>query len=152
MTTTTASPSSSPGAAFSHVLSAAVDFAARKANQATEGWTEKLNDIASGGGPESDDGSGGGLVDDVLEEGAEGQDAKTQAGLKGARAALQGKNPVWAAIKGAWAGGSVGVKAAIVTAIVSLVLLAALSPVLLLVFLLSLLIVAAVTKLRSSQS
>ena len=151
MTTTTASPSSSPGAAFSQVLSAAVDFAVSKATQATEGWTEKLNHIASGGGPESDDGSGGGLVDDMLEKGADGEDAKTQAGLKGAQAAMQGKNPVWAAIKGAWAGGSVAVKAALVTAIVSLVLLAVLSPVLLLVFLLSLLIVAAVVKLRSSR-
>ena len=66
-------------------------------------------------------------------------------------AGLQGKNPVWAAIKGAWSGGSSQVRAAIVAAVVAMVLLLLLSPVLLLVFLLGLLIIAAVSKARSAQ-
>jgi hypothetical protein len=82
---------------------------------------------------------------------ASGGGARQQAGIKGVQAGLQGKNPVWAAIKGAWTGGSEMVKAAIVAAVVATVLLLLLSPVLLLVFLLSLLVVAAVEKVRSAE-
>lgn len=118
---TTARPATtSPGAAFSNVVNAAIELAAAKASQKAADWT-------GGGG------------------------AKQQAGIKSAQAGLQGKNPVWAAIKGAWSGGTSMVKAAIVAALVALVLLLLLSPVLLLVFLLSLLVIAAVAKARSSR-
>jgi len=110
----------SPGAAFSNVVNAAIELAAAKVSQKAADWT-------GGGG------------------------AKQQAGVKSAQAGLQGKNPVWAAIKGAWSGGTSMVKAAIVAALVALVLLLLLSPVLLLVFLLSLLVIAAVAKARSSK-
>lgn len=123
--TEAASPTTSPGAAFSTILSTGVGLAAAT----VEDWTDRLNAVATR------DGSG----------------AKRQAGARGVQAALQGKNPVWAAIKGAWAGGSTTVKAVIVSAVVALVLLLVLSPVLLLVVLLTGLIVAAVHKTRSAK-
>ncbi len=117
----------SPGAAFTHVMTSAVEFAAAKVSQKANGWTSGLDAAAQGGG------------------------AKQRAGAKGVRAGLEGKNPVWAAIKGAWSGGSSMVRAAIVAAVAALVLLLVLSPVLLLVFLLGLLLIAAATKARSAK-
>ena len=140
----------SPGAAFTHVMKSALEFASAKVSQKTEGWTGKLNDVAAGGVKEAAD-AGGELASEGLDAAAEGGNAKQQAGAKGVQAGLQGKNPVWAAIKGAWSGGSAKVKAAIITSVVALVLLLLLSPVLLLVFLLGLLIIAAVSKARSAK-
>lgn len=111
---TTRAASTSPGAAFSNLVSTALDYTA-----------VKVSHLASGGG------------------------AKQRATARGVQAGLQGRNPVWAAVKGAWSGGTATVKAAVVTALVALLLLALLSPVLLLVFLLSALIVVAVAKARS---
>ena len=117
----------SPGAAFTRVVSTAVEYAVAKASRTADAWTQKLT------------------------AGADEAGAPQRAGLRGAQAALQGKNPVWAAVKGAWSGGTAAVKAAIVAALVALLLLAVLSPVLLLVFLLSLLVVAAVAKVRQAR-
>lgn len=128
MTTTTEQPTtSSPGAAFAHVMTSALDFAAAKVSHQVDGWSDRLNDAAESGG------------------------AKQQAGASGAQAGLQGKNPVWAAIKGAWSGGSAKVRAAIVAAVVAVVLMLVLSPVLLLLFLLGLLVIAATAKARSAK-
>ena len=139
----------SPASAFTSVLDAAIGGAAAKLEQHVGGWADKLNGVASGG-----DSSGGlaGLADEGLDELAEGGGAKRKAGAEGVRAGLHGENPVWAAIKGAWQGGSSAVRAAIVTAAVSAGLLLLLSPVLLLVFLLSLLIIAAVHRARAAAS
>jgi hypothetical protein len=142
--------STSPGAAFTHVMTSAVEFAAAKVSQKAGGWTDRLNDVAAGGVKDASD-AGGALATEGLDAAAEGGGAKQQASAKGVRAGLQGKNPVWAAIKGAWSGGSSTVRAAIVAAVVALVLLLVLSPVLLLVFLLALLIIAAATKARSAK-
>ena len=131
---------SSPGAAFSSVMSSAVDVVAAKVDD----WTHTLNGVAAGAGDPS------ARVDDVADELAEGGNAQRQAGVRGVQAGLLGKNPVWAAIKGAWTGGSTAVKVAVVAAAVGLVLLLLLSPVLLLVFLVSLLIVAVVHRARSA--
>lgn len=120
-------PPTSPAAAFTQVVSTAVEFATAKASAMAEDWTGRLTEVA------------------------DGQGAMQQAGAGAAQASLRGKNPVWAAIKGLWAGGSTTVKAAIVAALVALVLLLLLSPVLLLVFLLSLLVVVAVAKVRSTK-
>jgi len=151
MTTTTEEQArTSPGAAFTHVMSSAVEFAAAKVSNKAGGWTDRLNDVAAGGVKDASD-AGGELAAEGLDAAAESGGAKQQAGAKGVRAGLQGKNPVWAAIKGAWSGGSSQVRAAIVTAVVSMVLLLLLSPVLLLVFLLALLIIAAVAKARSAK-
>lgn len=131
---------SSPGGAFGAVMTSAVDVVAAKVDD----WTHKLNGVAAGAGGAT------ARVDDVADDLAEGGNAQRQAGVRGVQAGLLGKNPVWAAIKGAWTGGGTAVKAAVVAAGVSLVLLLLLSPVLLLVFLVSLLIVLAVHKARST--
>lgn len=136
----------SPAAAFTSVLNAAVGTAATRLNQRVSGWTDKLDGIASG----SSDGIGQ-AADEGLDDLAEGGGAKQGAAAQGAKATLHGKNPFWAAVKGAWEGGKPVVKAAIVAAFVSTILLLVLSPVLLLVFLLSWLIIVAVHKARSAQ-
>ena len=141
---------SSPGAAFTHVMSSALDFATAKVSRKTDDWTDRLNNVAAGGVKDASD-TGGELAAEGLDAAAESGGAKQQAGAKGVRAGLQGKNPVWAAIKGAWTGGSSQVKASIVAAVVGLVLLLLVSPVLLIVFLLALLIIAAVAKARSAK-
>jgi len=129
MTTTTAATRSSqtPAGAFAHVLDAVVGNAATAAERKIGDWTDKLNGIAESGG------------------------AKQAAGAAGISAELRGKNPAWAAIKGAWRGGSPAVRAAIVTAIVAMVPLFLISPVLLLVYLLSWLVIAAVMRVQSSR-
>lgn len=151
MTTATAEQTTtSPGAAFTHVMSSALEFAAAKVSRKTDDWTDRLNNVAAGGVEDASD-AGGELAAEGLDAAAESGGAKQQAGAKGVRAGLQGKNPVWAAIKGAWSGGSSQVRAAIVAAVVGMVLLLLVSPVLLLVFLLALLVIAAVAKARSAR-
>lgn len=122
----------SPAGAFTSVLNAAVGTAAAKVEQKVDSWAERLNGFATGD--------------------AEGGGAMQRAGVEGVRAGLRGKNPVWAAIKGAWQAGTPVVRAAIVAAVASVILLLLLSPVLLLVFLLSLLIIAAVQRLRARST
>src|SRR4051794_35831790 len=92
-----------PAGAFTSVLNATVGSAAAKLEQQIGGWTDKLNGLASGGGS-----AGGlaGVADSGLDELADGGGAKQTAGAKGVKAALHGRNPVWAAIKGAWQGGT----------------------------------------------
>jgi len=151
MTTTTREPTTtSPGAAFTHVMSSALEFAAAKVSRKTDDWTDRLSNVAAGGVKDASD-AGGEVAAEGLDAAAESGGAKQQAGAKGVRAGLQGKNPVWAAIKGAWSGGSSQVRAAIVAAVVAMVLLLLLSPVLLLVFLLGLLIIEAVARARPAK-
>jgi hypothetical protein len=121
----TSTPSSSPGEAFTRVVTTTVEYGLARLSRAADGFSRKLT-----GGKDG---------------------AARRAGIYGAEAALEGRNPVWAAIKGAWTGSTATVKAAIVAALVALLLLAVLSPVLLLVFLLSLLVVAAVAQVRRSK-
>jgi hypothetical protein len=113
------------GGAFGSTLTAAV----QSASDTVDRWSSKLEGVAGGSG------SGG---------------ARQEAGVRAAKAGLQGKNPVWAAIKGAWAGGGTMTRAAVVTAGVTLLLALVLSPVLVLVFLLSALVIAAVEQVRSA--
>lgn len=134
-------PSSSAGGAFSSVLTTAIGVAAAKVDD----WSTKLEGVAAGGTGGASD-----TVDDVADDLADGGGARQQAGVRGVQAGLHGKNPVSAAIKGAWTGGGTQVRAAVVTAGVALLLLLVLSPVLLLVFLLSALVIAAVTAARSA--
>ena len=126
----------SPAGAFTSVLNAAVGSAAAKLEQEVGGWADKL----------------GGVADEGLDELAEGGGAKKKAGAEGVKAGLHGKNPILAAIKGAWQAGTSVVRAAIVAAVASAILLLLLSPVLLLVFLLSLLIIAAVHRVRAAKA
>ena len=126
------------GSSFGAVLNNAVGGAAAKLSGTVDDWTDRLNDVASG--------SRHGLADATGAAGAKGQ-----AVAAGATAAVTGKNPLWAALNGAWSGASTGVKATIVAALVAAVLLLVLSPVLLLVLLVSILIVVAVAKARSAK-
>lgn len=136
-----------PASAFTSVLNAAVGSAAAALEQKAVAWTDKLDRIAGGGGS-----SGGlaALADSGLDELAEGGGAKEKAGTEAVKAGLHGRNPAWAAIKGAWQAGTPAVRAAIVAAVASATLLMLLSPVLLVVFLLSLLIIAAVQRARAA--
>ena len=127
------------GTAFSGVLTAAIGVVATKVDD----WSTRLEGLAAGTGGAS------GTVDDLADDLAEGGGARQQAGVRGVQAGLEGKNPVWAAIKGAWTGGGTAVRAAVVAAAVALLLLALLSPVVVLVFLLSALVLAAVARARS---
>jgi hypothetical protein len=138
----------SAAGAFAAVLNAAVGGAAAKLEQKVGGWADKLD-----GGAAGDESSGGlsAMADQGIDELAEGGGAKQKAGAEGVKAGLHGKNPVWAAIKGAWQAGTPVVRAAIVAALTSAILLLLLSPVLLLVFLLSLLIIAAVHRARAAK-
>ena len=129
------------GAAFSDVLTTAIGAATAK----VDAWSSRLEAVVSGKGDAS------GVVDEVADDVAAGGGARQQAGVRGVQAGLTGRNPVWAAIKGAWAGGDTMVRAAVVAAGVGLLLLLVLSPVLLLVFLLSALVIEAVTRVRSAS-
>ena len=116
--------SDGPGSAFTAVLNAAVGGAASKMDDQVSRWTDRLNGIASG----------------------ERSSPAEAAGVAGAKASLQGRNPFWAAVRGLWSAGSPAVRAAVVTALVATILLLVTSPVLLLVFLVSLLVIAAVQR------
>jgi len=146
-TTQTVRADHTPAGAFTSVLNAAVGLAAAKLEQKVVGWAGKLS--GAGG-----DAAGGltALADQGLDELAESGGAKQRAGAEGVKAGLHGKNPVWAAIKGAWKAGTPVVRAAIIAAVASVILLLLLSPVLLLVFLLSLLVVAAVHRARTAKT
>jgi hypothetical protein len=139
----------SPANAFTAVLNAAVGGAAAKLEQKVDVWADRLNGVAGGGGS-----SGGlaALADEGLDDLADGGGARKQAVAKGVKAGLHGKNPFWAAVKGAWQGGTPVVRAAIIAALASTILLLLLSPVLLVVFLLSLLIIAAVHRARAPRT
>ncbi|MCU1699310.1 MAG: hypothetical protein JWR34_5373 [Mycobacterium sp.] len=84
---------------------------------------------------------------DTLVEAVEHGGAGMKAGLEGIRAALTGKNPVWAAIKGLVSGLSGTAKVALV---LLLVLGLVLAPVLLVVLLLALLVAALVAAVRAA--
>lgn len=139
----------SPAGAFTSVINAAVGSAAAKLEQKVVVWADKLNGVAGGG-----DSAGGlaGLADAGLDELAEGGGAREKAGVEGVKAGLHGKNPIWAAIKGAWQAGTPVVRAAVIAGVASAILLMLLSPVLLVVFLLSLLIIAAVHRARAAKT
>ena len=139
----------SPANAFTSILNAAVGTVAAALEHRVVGWADKLNSHAGGG-----DSSGGlaAVADEGLDELAERGGAKERAGAEGIKAGLHGKNPIWAAIKGAWQGGTPVVRAAIIAALASVILLLLLSPVLAVVFLLSLLVIAAVHRARAAKT
>jgi hypothetical protein len=85
-----------------------------------------------------------GRLDDVAARGGVGINAL----LGGARAALGGRNPVWGALTGVWAGMGPAAKAALILALVlALVLL----PVTVVLLLLVLIVAAVVAAVRASQ-
>jgi len=82
-----------------------------------------------------------------IEEYAKSEGATGRAGYEGLKAFLRGKNPVWAAMKGAWLGASVRLR---VAAVLVLMLLLLFAPVALLVLLLGLLVAAIVAAIRAA--
>jgi hypothetical protein len=137
----------SPATAFTSVLNAAVGVAAGKLEEKVVEWTDKLSGVAGG------DASSGltALADKGLDELARSGGATQKAGAAGIKARLHGRNPLWAAVQGAWQAGTPVVRASIVAGLASSLLLLLLSPVPLLVFLLSLLIFALVQRIRAAK-
>jgi hypothetical protein len=109
--------------ALSDLREAALRYATAKASRTVEHWVDDLNDFVASRGP------------------------ATQAVVEGLKAKLQGKNPVGAAIKGAWSGISPEVKLAVVLILVLTLLLL---PVVLLVLVLGLLVAALVAGIRAA--
>jgi len=91
-------------------------------------------------------------VEAGLDGGADGGGAAQNAAAEGVKAHWQGNNPIWAAVHGAWQSGTPAVRAAIVTAAASAILLVAVSPVLCLVFLLSLVVIAAIHRAAHAKA
>ena len=138
------------GSLFTDVLNDAIGGTAARLSTKVDEWTDRLNDVAAGTAKNVSSEIGHQAakgLDEIADDGS----AKQQAVAAGVVAGVRGKNPLWAALKGAWSGGSVAVKAAIVAVVLGVVLLLVVSPVLLLVFLLSLLVIAAVMKVRSAS-
>lgn len=87
-------------------------------------WMDKLFDAIENGGP------------------------RLKAAVEAIRAVLSGKNPVWAAIKGLWAGLSGAARALLLLAVIVAILLL---PVLVIVLLLALLVVAVIVAVRAAS-
>jgi hypothetical protein len=129
-------------------LDAAVGSVAARLERTTAGWIDKLNAIAS---KNLSGDAATSLADEGLDAVGDSGGVTKRAGAEAVKAHLHGKNPAWAAIRGAWQEGTPAVRAAIVTAGVGAVVLLLLSPALLLVYLLSWVVVAAVARSRSSH-
>ena len=119
----TATTATSFASALRDLRDAAVGYAAAKASRKLEDWADDLNDLVATGG------------------------SATRAVVEGLKAKLGGKNPVWAAIKGAWSGANPKVKLVVVLILLITLLLA---PVVLLVLVLGLLVAALVAGIRAA--
>jgi hypothetical protein len=118
-----ADASSGLAPAFGRLTDAALEAATAQLTHLADRWNHEIKDY-------------------IDSEGAAGR-----AGFEGLKARLLGKNPVWAAMKGAWQGASVRLR---VAAVLVLVLVLLLAPVALLVGLLGLLVVAIVAAIRAA--
>ena len=140
----------SASGAFSSILNTAVGIAAAKLERKVAAWTDKLNGVTEGDAGESSE-----VLRPLAEEGLDklGEAGTAEkVGAEGVKASLEGKNPVWGAVKGAWESGTPVVRAAIITGAVAAIVLLLLSPVLLVVFLLGLLIAAATHRARPDKT
>lgn len=118
-----ASFSSDLAPALGRLAEAALQAAAAKLSHKVDDWIRKIEEYAAS-------------------EGATGR-----AALEGLKAHLLGKNPVWAAMKGAWWGASVPLR---VIAVLVLLLGLLLAPVVVLLLLLGLLVAAIVAGIRAA--
>jgi hypothetical protein len=137
-----------PAQAFGIVLDAAVGTVAAKLERKTAGWVDKLNAVA---GKESSSDAVVGLADEGLDAVAESGGVAQRAGAEGIKAHVHGESPLWAAVRGVWQGGTPAVRAAVATSVVAAGVLLLLSPALLLVYLLSWLVIAAVSRVRATR-
>jgi hypothetical protein len=112
------------GSAVRDLLEASLHYVNGKLAQETEHWVGKLDDFEATRGPAE------------------------QATYAGVKAELQGKNPIWAAVKGAWAGADGNLKLA---AVVFAVLMLVLAPVPTLLVILGLLVGALIKAIRAAS-
>ena len=112
------------GSALRDVLEATLHTVNEKVSQKASKWAGELDDYEAT------------------------QGSVEQAGYEGAKAEIQGRNPIWAAIAGAWAGASTNLKLATVLFLVLMLLLA---PIPTLLITLGLLIAAIVKAVRSDD-
>jgi hypothetical protein len=117
------SVSSDLAPALGRLAEAAAHAAAAKLSHKTDGWIHQL------------------------EEHVASQGATERAGFEGLKAHLLGKNPVWAAMRGAWWGASVPLR---LVAVLVLVLVMLLAPVVLVLLLLGLLLAGIVAGIRAA--
>ncbi|GAA1977282.1 hypothetical protein GCM10009817_17090 [Terrabacter lapilli] len=115
--------SSALAPALGRLVEAAVQAAAAKLSHKVDRWIRRIEEYTAS-------------------EGAAGR-----AALEGLKAHLLGKNPVWAAMKGAWAGASVPLR---VVAVLVLLLTLLLAPVVVVLLLLGLLVAAIVAAIRAA--
>lgn len=118
-----ASVSSALAPALGRLAEAAIQAAAAKLSYKVDDWIQKIEDYTASAGPSG------------------------RAAVEGLKAHLLGKNPVWAAIKGAWRGATSQLR---LVAILVLLLVLLLAPVVLLLLLLGLLIAAIVAGIRAA--
>jgi hypothetical protein len=137
-----------PARAFGMVLDATVGAVAGKLERKTAGWIDKLNSVVGRHG--SSDAMVE-LADEGLDAVAESGGMAQRAGAEGIKAHMHGKSAAWAAIRGVWEEGTPAVRAAMVTSVLAAVVLLLVSPVLLLVYLLSWLVIAAVSQSRTRR-
>jgi hypothetical protein len=119
-----ATVSSDLAPALGRLAEAAFQSAAGKLSHTTDGWIRQLEEHAASEGPTA------------------------RAGYEGLKARMLGKNPMWAAMKGAWWGASVRLR---VVAVVVVVLVLLLAPVVLVLLLLGLLLAAIVAGVRAAS-
>ena len=138
----------SPSQAFGLVLDTAVTVVAAKLERKAAGWIDKLSAVA---GSKASERTVLELADRGLDAVAESGGLAQRAGAAGAKAHLHGERPTSAALRSVWHAGTPAVKAAILTSAVAAVVLLAVSPVLLVVYLLIWIAIAAVQRSRSGR-
>jgi hypothetical protein len=106
----------------------------RLATAATQAAVAKLSTVADG------------WIRD-LEEHAESEGASQRAGLEALKAHFLGKNPVWAALKGAWWGASPQLR---LVAVLLVLLVLLLAPVVLVLLLLGLVVAAIIAGIKAA--
>ncbi|MDH2413801.1 hypothetical protein [Nocardioides sp. CER19] len=136
----------SPSEAFGMVLDAAVTVVAAKVERKAAGWIDKLSAVA---GSRASETTVLGLADQGLDVVAESGGLAQRAGAAGVKAHLHGEGPTSAALRSVWHAGTPAVKAAMLTSAVAAIVLLALSPVLLVIYLLIWIVIAAVHRARA---
>jgi hypothetical protein len=116
------------GSSLRGMATATVGYLGSKVSHTVERWIRRLDDVSLG------------AVSEPVE-------VMEHAGVEGVSASLQGKNPVWAAIKGGWSATSVTFK---VVSVLVLVLVLLLAPVLLVLLLLGLLVAGVIAGVRAA--
>jgi hypothetical protein len=116
--------STTAGSALRDVLEASLHYVNGRLEQKTQRWAGELDDYETTRGPAE------------------------QAGYESAKAELQGRNAIWAAIKGAWAGASGNLKLA---GVLVLILFLVLAPVPALLLILGVLIAALIKAIQAAD-